>query len=170
MSIHALLKRYQPLFWLLVPVAVVAALFLWTGGAVWADGASAPDFPKDTLVIERAGGTPLTLNVEVATTPEQHAYGLMYRRHLEDNAGMIFLWDVPQPVAMWMKNTLIPLDMLYVAADGRIKNIIAHAEPLNLTALPSDGPVRAVIEVNGGAVEKWGLKAGDRVIYRLFAP
>ncbi|MBV8548757.1 MAG: DUF192 domain-containing protein [Alphaproteobacteria bacterium] len=171
MPLSPALKRYKSLLWLLAPLAVAAILFVWPWAQGLADGAApAPAFPQDTMVIERADGKTLPFKIEVATTPEQHAYGLMYRRHLDTDAGMIFLWETPQQVAMWMKNTYIPLDMLYVAADGRIRNIIAHAEPLNLTPLPSDGPVKAVIELAGGAVDAYGLKTGDRVVYKAFNP
>ncbi len=103
--------------------------------------------------------------IEVATTQQEQALGLMFRRSLPENAGMLFLYDPPQPAAMWMKNTLIPLDMVFIAPDGRVLRIESNAEPLSTTVIPSEGDISAVLELNGGEADKIGLRRGDKVIY-----
>ena len=131
------------LIWIAVPV-VAALLFLWSHAA---GDNPAPAFPHASLTIARADGTSWPLAIEVASTPEQETYGLMFRRGLPENSGMLFLWTPPQPVSMWMKNTLIPLDMLFVDSGGVIVKIAANAEPMNLTPIPAGQPVKAVIEI-----------------------
>lgn len=124
-------------------------------------------FPKSELTIETAKG-PHKFAVEVATTPEQMEQGLMFRKSLAPDAGMIFDFKTPQPAMMWMKNTLIPLDMLFVDAQGRIVNIHERAVPGSLETIGSAAPVRAVIELNGGTAARLGIKPGDRVVYPIF--
>jgi uncharacterized membrane protein (UPF0127 family) len=117
-----------------------------------------------TLVLKTATGDH-NFNVEVATTQREQALGLMFRRSLPENAGMLFLYDPPQPAAMWMKNTLIPLDMVFIAPDGRVLRVESNAEPLSTTVIPSEGDISAVLELNGGEADKIGLRRGDKVIY-----
>jgi uncharacterized membrane protein (UPF0127 family) len=102
------------------------------------------------------------LRVEVAATPEQQEAGLMFRRALGPDRGMIFPYDPPQPVAFWMKNTLIPLDMIFIRSDGTIARV-ASARPLDLTPVPSGEPVAAVLEIAGGRAAALGIRAGDKV-------
>jgi uncharacterized protein len=128
----------------------------------------APVFRHDKLTVERADGRTVALDVEIAETPEQHAYGLMYRRSLPDNAGMLFLFQPPQRASFWMKNTLIPLDMLFVRKDGTVAKIAARTVPLDLKPVLSDERVAAVLEINGGAAEHLGLKTGDGVRHSFF--
>ena len=90
----------------------------------------------------------------------------MFRKSLAPNAGMLFLYPDEQPVAFWMKNTLIPLDMLFLKADGSIVQIAHNAVPLDETPIPSNQPVQAVLEVNGGVAAALGIKEGDRVDYQ----
>ncbi len=87
----------------------------------------------------------------------------MFRRSMPSDAGMLFIWPADQIVMMWMKNTYVALDMLYVRHDGTIAKIITNAVPLDLTPLSSDEPVRAVIELNAGEATRRGLKPGDKV-------
>src|SRR5215471_18474876 len=103
--------------------------------------------------------------VEVAATPEQPERGLMFRRSLAGDRGMIFPYEPPQEVAFWMKNTLIPLDMVFIRADGRIARI-ATAKPLDETAVPSGEAAAAVLEIRGGRAAELGIKAGDKVDWR----
>lgn len=124
-------------------------------------------FKTAQLTIATASGMH-KFEVELATTPAQMEQGLMYRRHLPEDAGMLFDFGHPMMTAFWMKNTLIPLDMLFVGADGRIVNIHERAVPQSLDTIPSTAPVRAVIELNGGTVARLGIKPGDRVIYPIF--
>jgi uncharacterized membrane protein (UPF0127 family) len=100
--------------------------------------------------------------VEVAATPEQQEIGLMFRRAIDPDRGMIFPYDPPQAVAFWMKNTLIPLDMVFIRADGTIARITT-ATPLSLDPVPSGEPVAAVLEIAGGRAAQLGIDAGDKV-------
>lgn len=101
--------------------------------------------------------------VEVARTPDEQAQGLMNRQSLGPDRGMIFPYSPPQPVGFWMKNTLIPLDMIFIRSDGTIASIAANTVPLSLEMVPSVEPVAAVLEIAGGRSAELGIKAGDRV-------
>jgi len=98
--------------------------------------------------------------VEVAATEEQQEKGLMFRKSLAGDRGMIFPYDPPQEVAFWMKNTLIPLDIVYIRKDGTIVRI-AHADAMDLTPLPSGEPIAAVLEIRSGRAAELGIKEGD---------
>ena len=87
---------------------------------------------------------------------------------MDSDAGMLFDFQTVEPVPMWMKNTYVPLDMLFIAADGRILNIARDTAPLDLTPIPSAGLVRGVLEIRAGTTVKLGIKAGDRVSHRIF--
>jgi len=131
--------------------------------------AHTPAFPHSTLKIRHAGGPPISLDIDIASTAEQKSHGLMFRRSLPENAGMLFVWNTDQPVSFWMKNTYIPLDMLFVRYDGTIVKITTHTEPFNLKPIPSDEPVRGVIEINAGAAERLGIHTGDKVLFPAFS-
>ncbi|HEY1797960.1 MAG TPA: DUF192 domain-containing protein [Stellaceae bacterium] len=124
-------------------------------------------FQTSEITISSATGDH-KFTIELATTPAQQEQGLMYRRSMAPDAGMLFDFGRPQPTTFWMKNTLIPLDMLFVGADGRIVNIHERAIPMSEDMISSQGAVRAVIELNGGTAAKLGIKPGDRVIYPIF--
>jgi uncharacterized membrane protein (UPF0127 family) len=126
--------------------------------------ASAFAMGTGTLVLKTATGDH-SFNIEVAKTREEQALGLMFRRSLPENAGMLFLYSPPQPAAMWMRNTLIPLDMVFIAPDGSVLRIESNTEPLSTTVIPSDGDISAVLELNAGQADKIGLRRGDKVIY-----
>jgi uncharacterized membrane protein (UPF0127 family) len=100
--------------------------------------------------------------VEIAATPDQQERGLMFRRSLAGDRGMIFPYEPPQEVAFWMQNTLIPLDIIYIRADGTIARI-TNAKPLDITALPSGEPIASVLEIRGGRAAELGVKEGDHV-------
>jgi uncharacterized protein len=108
--------------------------------------------------------------VWVADTPERAEQGLMFVSDLPENKGMVFPLDPPRVEHMWMKNTYIELDMLFVRADGRVTKIIERAKPLSLETLSSDEPVAAVLELKGGLAAKLGLKTGDVVRWNKPAP
>ncbi|HVC51302.1 MAG TPA: DUF192 domain-containing protein [Stellaceae bacterium] len=146
---------------LLLVIALIAPLWATVPAAAFETFATAQ------LTIVSASG-PHKFTVELATTPAQQAQGLMFRRSLAPDAGMLFDFGTPTTVSFWMKNTLIPLDMLFVAQDGRIVGIHARAVPELTDPIPSPGLVRAVIEVNGGTADRLGIKPGDRVIYPIF--
>lgn len=121
------------------------------------------------LVIVSAQGEH-RFTVEIADEDEERRIGLMYRTALADDAGMLFDFrDERKIQSMWMKNTLIPLDMAFIAADGRIINIAAMTTPRSLQSVRSDAPAAAVLEVNGGRLEAIGVKAGDLVRHPIFA-
>jgi uncharacterized membrane protein (UPF0127 family) len=119
---------------------------------------------SDTIVLRTETGDH-SFKIEVAATDQQRALGLMFRRSLAANAGMLFLYDRPQPAAMWMKNTAIPLDMVFISANGRVHRIESRTEPFSTQLIESEGEVAAVLELNAGQAEKIGLKRGDAVIY-----
>jgi len=129
-------------------------------GALEASAASA-----EPLVIH-AGGSAYKFEVEIVTTPETRAQGLMFRKSLAANGGMLFVYPDEQPVSFWMKNTLIPLDMLFVRADGSIAHIAHNAIPHDEIPIDSGAAVKAVLEVNGGTATALGIKEGDRVEYQ----
>ena len=106
--------------------------------------------------------------VELADTGEERAIGLMFRRDLGPDRGMLFDYRRTQPVAMWMKNTYLPLDMLFIADDGRVVTIGEDSVPGSLDTIASAGPVRAVLEINAGTVARLGIAPADRVIHRIF--
>jgi len=114
------------------------------------------------LTIDTAAG-PRKFAVEVALTEPQREQGLMYRRSMAPDAGMLFDMGGMQTVMMWMKNTLIPLDMLFLDQSGRIVDLHERAVPLSLETIATRAPARYVIELNGGTVERLGIKIGDRV-------
>jgi len=101
--------------------------------------------------------------VEVASTGEEQAKGLMFRNRLDPDRGMVFPFDPPRDASFWMRNTLIPLDMIFIRADGTIRRIAANTEPLSERSVPSGGPVRYVLEVIGGTGRKLGIEPGDKV-------
>ena len=112
------------------------------------------------LVLHSATGDH-AFNVEVVDTPESRAKGLMFREELADDAGMLFDFKQEREVSFWMSNTLIPLDMIFVGADGVVKTIHVNARPQDLTSIPSQVPVQFVLEIPGGRTEELGIKPGD---------
>jgi uncharacterized membrane protein (UPF0127 family) len=106
--------------------------------------------------------------VEIAQNEEERAKGLMFRKEMPEGKGMLFDFKVEQPVAFWMKNTYVSLDMIFIKADGRILSIAENTEPLSERGVPSGGPVRGVLEVVAGTAKKLGIKPGDRVAHRIF--
>jgi uncharacterized membrane protein (UPF0127 family) len=147
---------------------VFLALAACVALAVPALGQALVTFEKSELVIESGAGKH-RFAIELARTSDQQRQGLMFRQKLAADAGMLFLYDPPRPAAMWMMNTLIPLDMLFIGADGRIVNIRERAVPGSTETIESAGPVRAVLELNGGTVARLKLKPGDRVRHKEIA-
>ena len=124
-------------------------------------------FPTAALTIMTAS-RPHKFTVEVATSAAQMMQGLMFRQSLAPDAGMLFDYQAPSMATMWMKNTLIPLDMLFVDAAGHIVNIHERAVPGSLDAIAAAAPVRAVIELNGGTAARLGIQPGNQVIFPIF--
>jgi uncharacterized protein len=110
-----------------------------------------------------SGGRRHAFTVEVARTPEQQERGLMERRALAPDAGMLFPFDPPRPASFWMYNTLIPLDMIFIRPDGRIARIAANTVPMSETPVAVAEPMTAVLELKGGRAAELGIREGDRV-------
>jgi uncharacterized membrane protein (UPF0127 family) len=107
-------------------------------------------------------------SVEMATTEEEKTTGLMYRKELPDGKGMLFDFSPEQQISMWMKNTYISLDMIFIRADGRILRIAENTEPLSTKIISSGGLAKGVLEVIAGTAQKYGIQPGDRVAHPLF--
>ena len=123
---------------------------------------------ESTLEIVTKGGVHV-FTIELATNDAERQKGLMFRKELPEGRGMLFDFQRDQDVSMWMRNTLIPLDMLFINADGSIRRIAENTEPLSERTIPSGGPVRGVLEVIGGTAKKFGIVAGDKVAHPVFS-
>jgi len=143
-------------------LAIVALLFV-----VPAARAQLQHFDSSTLDIDTAGGA-RHFTIELALTPAQQEQGLMYRHSLAPDAGMLFVFPEVQTATFWMKNTLIPLDMLFISADGHVADIHELAVPMSEANINSKVPVKAVLELNGGTVQRLGIKDGDLVHQSTF--
>lgn len=115
------------------------------------------------LTVTTAKGQAHRFTVEIASTPEQQRYGLMKRQSLAPDRGMIFPYQPPQPVSFWMKDTLIPLDIIFIGPGGRISSIAENTVPLSLEPVVSTEPAEAVLEIAGGRSAELGIAAGDKV-------
>jgi uncharacterized membrane protein (UPF0127 family) len=148
-------------------IAVLLASITLPGGNV--TGVSAPrmnslaTFSREALTI-RSGDKTHKFSVELALNSRQHAQGLMFRRRMAPDAGMLFVYRREETTAMWMKNTFIPLDMLFVARNGTVRRIAERTVPMSETVIPSGGPVLAVLELSAGTASGLRLKPGDRVV------
>ena len=109
-----------------------------------------------------------SFEVELAVTERQHSQGLMYRRSMAANAGMLFDYGSMRHIRMWMKNTYLPLDMIFIDSKGKIINIVERTIPHSLSVISSRGRVRAVLELNSGTASRLGIIEGDRVVHSIF--
>ena len=132
-------------------------------GTALAQGAAAPE----PLAIDTKGGRQ-AFTVEVMRNDEDRARGLMFRRTMAPDRGMLFDFERVQPVSMWMRNTYLPLDMVFIRADGSVARVAADAEPLSERTINSGEPVLAVLELNAGTAARLGIRPGDRVEHALF--
>ncbi len=133
-----------------------------------AEEQSSPAAPSALPVIPLqilSSGRAHNFTVEVAQTPEEQAQGLMFRERLGPNEGMLFPFNPPRPASFWMKNTLIPLDMIFIGTDGKIESIAANTAPQSLKPVESRGSVAAVLELAGGRAAELGLEEGDSVVW-----
>ena len=121
----------------------------------------APQFATGTLDITRGGQIVKHLSVEIAKTMPEMEYGLMFRHEMSDDHGMIFVFPFPQRIQMWMKNTFIPLDMVFFDDGQKVVAVIANAKPQDLTVLDPGTNARYVLEINAGLAAKWNLQNGD---------
>ncbi len=124
-------------------------------------------FERSSLVIVTAARE-IKFDVDMATTEAQREHGLMYRKQLGAYEGMLFDFFREQPVSFWMKNTLIPLDMVFIAADGTVRHVHSNATPMSTDTISSEAAVRAVLEINGGTARLLGIKPGDKVKHPIF--
>lgn len=148
--------------------AIAMALAVLAGSAMAQPQQPPPmQFDTDTLAIRTASGE-VKFKVELAVTPAQQQRGLMFRDKLEPYTGMLFDFGRPQAISMWMMNTLIPLDMVFIAPDGRILNIAANTKPMSTDTILSQGPAKGVLEIAGGTARLLGIKPGDLVLHRAF--
>ena len=128
---------------------------------------AAPALPVVTITIETQRGS-RAFNVEMASDPQSQKQGLMYRRQLAPDAGMLFDFQETVMLSFWMKNTILPLDILFIRPDGTISSIAPDTVPLSTAPVTSVEPVRAVLEINGGRARELGIRAGDRVRAQIF--
>jgi uncharacterized membrane protein (UPF0127 family) len=147
--------------------AVIIKRFIWgltaLLAAAWLAAApAARAAEQQTLEIASKSGVHV-FAVDLAVTDEERTRGLMFRRSLPESYGMLFDFKRDQDVSMWMKNTFVSLDMIFIRSDGRIQRIAESTEPQSERIIPSGGPVRAVLEVVGGTAKRLGIEPGDRV-------
>ena len=147
-------------------ILVVASLF-FTDRTHGQSRRQLQQFSTAPLAIETSGGI-RQFTVEVAKTPGQHAQGLMFRRRLAADAGMLFVYPRAGIIVMWMQNTYIPLDMLFIDASFRIAHIVQRTIPLSTETINSLVPALSVLELNAGTVSKLGIKPGDVVVSSAF--
>jgi uncharacterized membrane protein (UPF0127 family) len=131
-------------------------------------GVVAGEAPRLEAIVIETGQASLDLTVEIADTPQLRERGLMFRHRLGERRGMLFLYGRAQPVAMWMKNTYIALDMVFVRGDGTVSEIVRNTVPLSLDTIQSDEPVKAVLEIAAGQADALGLKPGAVIRHRFF--
>ena len=127
-----------------------------------------PKLPEEPLAFVTRDGKRHEFTVEMALAPDQQMVGLMFRPSVGPAEGMLFDWGVPRDSSMWMRNTIAPLDMVFITADGHILRIAERTVPYSLASINSGGAVRATLELAAGTAERLGLRVGDRVIQRIF--
>jgi uncharacterized membrane protein (UPF0127 family) len=152
-------RRLERRFFFAVPVMLAASAACSQDGEI--------KYERSSLVIVTRSRE-IKFDVEMALTEPQREHGLMFRKQMGPYEGMLFDFYHEQKVSFWMKNTLIPLDMLFIAGDGTIRHIYANAKPLSTDTIPSEYPVRAVLEINGGTAALLGIKPGDKVKHPIF--
>lgn len=144
-------------------IAISALLSVMLASAGYAD------MRRDTLTLITSSGEH-AFDIEIADTPEEKARGLMFRRSMADNAGMLFPYLPPQEATMWMRNTYISLDMVFIRADGVVHRVEHGTEPFSERVISSEGDVAAVLELKAGIATRIGLKSGDKVVQAMFKP
>ncbi len=151
---------------------LTTGLLMLIAAAAWADepapALSPAGLELDEVIVRTEGGAELRFTVELALTRDQQRQGLMFREEMAMDEGMLFLFGTAQPRSFWMRNTLISLDMLFIAPDGRILNIAEQTVPETDDSHPSAGAASAVLEINGGLSALLGISAGDWVLHEAF--
>jgi uncharacterized membrane protein (UPF0127 family) len=130
--------------------------------------AAQPELPKEKMTVVTQDGVKHDFTVEMALTPQQQETGLMFRPSVPADGGMLFDWGSPREIAMWMRNTVAPLDMLFINADGTIRRIAENTTPQSLATIDSKGPVRGTVELAAGTAARLHIRVGDRVEQRIF--
>lgn len=160
------------LFRRIVRYVAYGLLFLIGLAIVMTAVVSAQDAPQPKLKLENLEILTKTgirvFQIEFAQTEDQRRIGLMHRQEVPDGEGMLFDFARPQPVAMWMKNTIVSLDMIFIRADGTIANIAKNTTPFSQDTIYSEGYVKGVLEVVAGTADKYGIAPGDKVSHRIF--
>lgn len=140
----------------------LAILFLGISTAAWAEC-------RDDRVELRNDQTEIRFDIELAQTPQERSRGLMFRDHLPNRAGMLFVFDPPQPVAFWMKNTLIPLDMIFTDRSGTVTHVHEGAIPGDLTPIEGGDSVYTVLEINAGLAARYAIRPGTQLRHEVFS-
>jgi uncharacterized membrane protein (UPF0127 family) len=155
----------------LVARAVLAAVLSIASGAAFSQGA-APEplsaFPQSMLAVKTSNGKVVNFKIWSADTRQREEQGMMFVREMDIHTGMLFMFPENKRVSMWMKNTYVSLDLLFIDAKGKIDYIAASATPKSETIIGPPTPEYAVLELKGGACEQFGIKVGDRVIHGNF--
>ena len=149
--------------WIAAVLAVLTAAVL-SPSRVIADTEPLFQFPQSTASIHTTAGHDVKFQIWTADRPNRQEQGLMFVRDLDDHAGMLFVFQGSQAITMWMKNTYISLDMLFLDEQGRIDFIAPRTKPLSLDLIQAPRPVTAVLELKGGITERLGIHIGDRVL------
>jgi uncharacterized membrane protein (UPF0127 family) len=157
-------------------LAAAAAAFLWLSCTATAVAGADSDaeqldraFSRSTLQIATSDAKLHKIDVWIADNDARRARGLMYVESLADDAGMLFIYPQPQPISMWMKNTHLSLDMVFVSANGRVHRIVTNTKPMSLDTISSDGTVLAVIELKAGSAARLNIRPGAQVIHPAFS-
>lgn len=128
-----------------------------------------PELPKEKLAIVTRDGKRHEFDVEMALSPQQQEVGLMFRKSVPAEGGMLFDWGTPRDSMMWMRNTVSSLDMVFINQDGTIRRIAENTTPESLATIDSGGPVRATLELAAGTARQLGIHVGDKVEQRIFS-
>ncbi len=145
-------------------LSAIASFAALTALPAWAET------PSSGVLEVRSADRTYRFEIEIADKPEERSRGLMFRESMDADAGMLFIYPNERIASFWMKNTLIPLDMLFISNEGRILQIAPRVQPLTLDTVESTEPVRAVLELNGGRAEELGIMPGDTVILYRKSP
>ena len=154
-------RRLVLLFPALAPLALTRSWAVDTSKAQ-------PELAKEKLVIVTRDGVRHDFNVEMALAQDEQTVGEMFRPSVPEDGGMLFDWKFPRESQMWMRNTLAPLDMIFINADGTIRAIAENTVPESLATIDSRGPVRATLEVAAGTAQRLNIRVGDKVLQRIF--
>jgi uncharacterized membrane protein (UPF0127 family) len=160
--------RYLLAIMSMFPFAVSAQVPKAAGSQAPEVTAPQAELPKEKLVIAGKDGAQHVFNVEMALSPNQQAIGEMFRPGVPADGGMLFDWGFPRESQMWMRNTLVPLDMVFINPDGTIRSIAEETTPRSLAVIDSRGPVRATLELAAGTTAAMDIRVGDTVKQRIF--